>query len=70
MKGFEFLRRIQRLGKRKGVHVRLELHQGKGSHARLWYGERWATLKDRKKEIGPGLLKAMCTQLGIDVNDL
>lgn len=61
---------MHRLGKRKGLLVRLVVHQGKGSHARLFYGERWTTLKDRRKEIGPGLLKAMCTQLGIDPDDL
>jgi hypothetical protein len=27
-------------------------------------------LKDRKKEIGPGLLKAMLEQLGLDKQDL
>jgi hypothetical protein len=28
-------------------------------HGRLYYGERFTTLKDRKKEIGPGRLKAL-----------
>jgi mRNA interferase HicA len=49
--------------------VRFEPH-GKGSHGRLYYGDRFATLKDRKKEIGKGLLKAMCPQLGIHPDDL
>lgn len=31
MKGFEFLRRVQRLGKRKGVLVRLVVHQAKAA---------------------------------------
>jgi mRNA interferase HicA len=38
---------------------------GYRSHGRLYYGDRFTTLKDRRKEIGKGLLKAMCTQLGI-----
>jgi hypothetical protein len=37
--------------------------------ATLWYGERRTTLKDRKKEIGAGLLRAMLDQLGIDRKD-
>jgi hypothetical protein len=28
------------------------------------------TLKDLRKEIGPGLLKSMCTDLGITPKDL
>jgi mRNA interferase HicA len=43
---------------------------GKGSHGRLYYGGQFTTLKDRKKEIGPGLLKAMLDQLGLTKADL
>lgn len=43
---------------------------GKGSHGRLYYGDRFTTLKDRKKEIGPGLLNAMLDQLGLTKKDL
>lgn len=43
---------------------------GKGSHGRLHYGGRFTTLKDRKKEIGPGLLSAMLDQLGLTKADL
>lgn len=43
---------------------------GKGSHTRIYLGDRLATLKDRNKEIGPGLLRAMCRQLGIDPKGL
>lgn len=50
--------------------VSFEAGYGKGSHGRLYYGERFTTLKDRRKEIGPGLLKAMLDQLGIDKDSL
>jgi mRNA interferase HicA len=43
---------------------------GKGSHGRLYFGDRFTTLKDRRKEIGPGLLKAMLDQLGLARADL
>ena len=69
MNGREFEKRVRRLGKRTGKEVRFERH-GKGSHGRLYYGERFTTLKDRKQEIGKGLLKAMCAQLGIDPGEL
>jgi hypothetical protein len=38
--------------------VRLDEIKGKGSHAALYYGSRRTTLKDRRKEIGAGLLRA------------
>jgi predicted RNA binding protein YcfA (HicA-like mRNA interferase family) len=50
--------------------VRFEARHGKGSHGRLYYGERFTTVKDRKKEIGPGLLQKMLTDLGLSRNDL
>lgn len=64
MNGFEFEKRVKRLGRRSGKDVRFEVH-GKGSHGRLYFGQDFTTLKDRRKEIGKGLLKAMCRQLGI-----
>jgi mRNA interferase HicA len=36
----------------------------------LYYGGKFTTLKDRKKEIGPCLLKAMLDQLGLTRDDL
>ena len=70
MTGNEFERRLRRLGRRRGVAVSRDDSHGKGSHGRLYYGERFTTLKDRKKEIGPGLLSAMLTQLGLTKSDL
>jgi mRNA interferase HicA len=52
------------------VPVSFDRSHGKGSHGRLYYGHRFTTLKDRKKEIGPGLLKAMLDQLGLTKADL
>ncbi len=70
MDGAEFIRRITRLGKERGVPVRFEARHGKGSHGRLYYGERFTTVKDRKKEIGKGLLHAMLRQLGLTLDDI
>jgi mRNA interferase HicA len=41
-----------------------------GNDWRLYYVGRFTTLKDRRKEIGPGLLKAMLDQLGLTKDDL
>ena len=52
--------------------MRLELIKahGKGRHSTLKYGDRKTTIKDLRKEIGPGLLSKMLEQLGIDRNEL
>ncbi len=70
VKGSEFIRKIKRLGAMRGVAVQFTSHQGKGSHGRLYYGKRFTTIKDRKKEIGAGLLRAMLGQLGLTNRDL
>jgi mRNA interferase HicA len=70
MNGREFERRIKKLGRRLGVPVSFDHGRGKGSHGRLYYGDRFTTLKDRKKEIGPGLFNAMLDQLGLTKDDL
>lgn len=69
MTGDEFERRIRRLGRKRGVLVSFDRSHGKGSHGRLYYGDRFTTLKDRRKEIGPGLLNAMLGQLGLSKNE-
>jgi mRNA interferase HicA len=70
MNGNEFERKIKRIGRQRGVPVSFDSGHGKGSHGRLYYGGRFTTLKDRRKEIGPGLLKAMLDQLGLTRTDL
>ena len=40
-----------------------------GSHGTLYAGDRKTTVKDRKKEIGKGLLGKMLVDLGIDWDD-
>lgn len=70
MTGAEFLRRIRKIAKEHGVEVRFEARPGKGSHGRLYYGKRFTTVKDRKKEIGPGLLQKMLADLGLRRDDI
>lgn len=70
MNGNEFVKRIKRLGKERNIAVRFKPRKGKGSHGRLHYGDRFTTVKDRRKEIGPSLLAAMIRQLGISQEDI
>ena len=70
MTGAEFVRRVHKLGRSRGVSVRLDQRRGKGSHGRLYYGDRFTTIKDRKKEISASLLANMLTQLGLSKEDV
>jgi len=49
---------------------RFETKRGKGSHGTLYYGSRKTILKDRKKEIGQGLLSKILAGLGLAKNDM
>jgi mRNA interferase HicA len=68
--GHELLRKLQRLGRERGVAVRFDQERGKGSHGTLYFGDRRTTLKDWRTEIRPGLLHAMLQQLGLHERDL
>ena len=41
-----------------------------GTTAMVAYGEHFTTIKNRRKEIGAGLLAAMLRQLGLSRDDL
>lgn len=70
MTGNEFVRRLRKLGRVRGIPVRFEDEMGKGSHGRVYFGKRFATVKDRRKEIGAGLFATMLRQLGLSRKDL
>ena len=70
VKGSEFLRRAKAAARRRSVAFEWVPERGVGSHGTLYLGKRFTVVKDLKKEIGPGLLAAMCKQLGIRKEDL
>ena len=70
MKGAEFIRKVQKIGRQRGLQVRLVASRGKGSHGTLYLGSAFTTVKDRKKDIGPGLLRVMMKDLGLTAGDL
>ncbi|MGH6900050.1 MAG: type II toxin-antitoxin system HicA family toxin [Geminicoccaceae bacterium] len=69
MTGKEFIRRVRRLARKRGLIVRLLEDRGKGDHIRLYLDSRWTTLPG-SGELGKGILHAMCKQLGIRAGDL
>ena len=70
MTGDEFVRRVRRLGRERGIPVRFEPRKGKGSHGRLYMGDCFTTVKNRRKELSPGLLAAMFRQLRLSGGDI
>jgi len=70
LNGRQFIGRIRKWARSRNLEVRFVASEGAGSHGTLYAGHRKTTVKDRKKEIGKGLLKKMLADLGIDRNDL
>jgi mRNA interferase HicA len=70
MTGNEFLDRVRSYARRQRLSFEFDASSGKGSHGRLYLGNRHTAVKDRKKEIGSGLLSKMCRDPGISQRDL
>ncbi len=70
MTGAEFIRRVRRLGRGRGVAVRFTARRGKGSHGTIFFGTWSTVVKDRKKELSRDLLAAMLKQLRLSKKDL
>jgi len=70
MNGNEFIRKIRKLGKARGVSVELDESRGKGSHATLYYGAAFTVVRNRKDELKTGTLHGMLDQLGLANDDL
>lgn len=70
MTGAELVRKVRKLGRKRGVVVRVDMRRGKGSHGRLYYGDRFTTIKDRKKELSASLLADMLAQLELSKEDV
>jgi hypothetical protein len=69
VRGNEFVRRIQGLGKERGVEVRWAAYRGKGSHGLLYYGSEMTTVRDLKDEIDKRAYHKMLKQLRLSERD-
>ena len=65
----EFITRVRKWARGRNLEVCFAASEGAGSHGTLYAGHRRTTVKDRKKEIGKGLLGKMLADLGIDRDD-
>jgi len=69
MTGRQFIARVRRWARVRNLEVRFVASEGPGSHGTLYAGDRKTTVKDRKKEIGKGLMAKMLADLDIDRNE-
>jgi hypothetical protein len=70
LRGGEFLRKLHGLAGRKGMSYLFKPSKGKGSHGKVYLGTASTIVKDRKKELGAGVLRQMCKDPGIRPEDL
>lgn len=70
MNGNELLKKLKTVAKDRKLILDLVKSHGKGSHGTLYFGDKKTVMKDPKKEIGPGLLKAMLDKLGLEKKDI
>ena len=70
MTGNEFIRKVKKLGKERGVTVQFVARRGKGSHGTLFYGTQFTIVPNPKNELKTGTLHAMLTQLGLKGEEL
>jgi mRNA interferase HicA len=62
-----FIRSVRRYARRHGLHFHFDARKGKGSHGRLYLGNRFTTLKHGT--ISTGLARKMIRDLGINPED-
>jgi mRNA interferase HicA len=67
--GKEFIRRVRRLARKRGVLVEVDESAGRGDHMKLYFGNRRSTLPGLG-ELKTGTFHGMCKQLGIDPKEL
>ena len=65
MTGNEFIKRVKKLAKARGLEVSIDKSRGKGSHITLYYGEKFTVVRNPKDELKTGTYKAMLKQLEI-----
>ena len=69
MNGRQFIARVRKWARSRNPAVRFVASAGAGSHGTLHAGDRKTTVKNRRKEIGKGLLGKMLADRGIERDD-
>ena len=70
MRGNEFIRKVQRLARMRGLACHVNAERGKGSHVTLYFGNVFTVVRNPKDELKKGTLHAMLKQLGLTEQNL
>ena len=70
MRGNEFIRKVEKYAKRKGIACEWRPDRGKGSHGVLTLGGMRTVVRNPKDELKTGTYHAMLKQLGLTERDL
>lgn len=70
MRGNEFIKRIQRYAKERGLMAEWRPDRDKGSHGVLILGSNRTVVRNPKDELKKGTLHAMLKQLGLRLEDI
>lgn len=70
VKGNEFIKRLRKLAKERGLFFQVDAARGKGSHVTLYLGDKLTIVRNPKDELKTGTLHGMLKQLGIDPEDI
>ena len=70
MRGNEFIRKVEKYAKRKGIACELRPERGKGSHGLLIVGDSRTVVRNPKDELKTGTYHAMLKQLGLTERDI
>lgn len=70
VKGNEFIKRVKRLAKERGVQFEWRPDLGKGSHGVLYFGDRMTVVRNPKDELKTGTFHGMLKQLGLTEKEI
>jgi len=70
MKGIDFIRKIKKLAKERGLKCTVDKKRGKGSHVTLYFGNMRTIVRNPKDELKKGTISAMLRQLELTNQDI
>jgi len=70
VKGNEFIKRVRKIAKARGIACTIDEARGKGSHVTLYLGDNVTIVRNPKDELKTGTFHAMLKQLGITLDDI
>jgi len=70
MKGIDFIRKIKKLAKERGLKCTVDKMRGKGWHVTLYFENMRTIVRNPKDELKKGTISAMLRQLELTNQDI